>query len=303
MSGQLRALKNRIRSVENTKKITYAMEMVAAAKLHRFQDMMQKSRPYGDGLETLMRRLVTQQGPSRLPHPFFETRKEKKIAVILMTSDTGLCGSYNSDLVDKALRFIQAQENPPLLVGVGNYGISALKRRGMIFAHTMTHIRINVLEETLQKMQTLLEDLYLQKTVDSIYVVYSHFLTGSSYQSVIEKLLPLEGNFETDPRASHSQKSPEKIATGGWEDYIFEPSEDFIFQKLVPAYFETKLRMIFLESFVSEQIARMNAMHQATENAEELRETLVLQRNKARQAAITKEIIEIITGSQALHKQ
>jgi len=124
--------------------------------------------------------------------------------------------------------------------------------------------------------------------VDAIYVVYSHFLTLASSQSTVEKLLPLEA------------PDREEGAARGSDDYIFEPDRKTIFSRLIPAYFEAKTRMLFIESLVSEQIARMNAMHQATNNAKEMIESLVLLRNKARQASITKEIIEIVSGSRAL---
>ncbi len=280
MSGQLRALKNRIKSVENTKKITRAMEMVAASKLRRFQDMMVKARPFTERLENLVKRV----GTSSVRHPFFENREEKRAALVLFTSDTGLCGSYNNDLVEIARRFL-AEKEKPFLIGVGKSGITALKRRGYACDATFTDTRASRVEEILKDLKLLLEKIYLEKKVDAIYVTYSHFVSVTTYQGVTQKLLPLE-----------TAKEAVKDTT----DYIFEPSPEVIFQKLIPMFFEARTRTIFLESFVSEQIARMRAMHQATENAKEMIDSLVLERNKARQASITKELIEIVSGSRAL---
>ena len=286
MSGQLRALRNRIRSVENTKKITRAMEMVAAAKLRRFQDMMTKSRAYTQGLESLLKRVSG--GPYAETHPFIKAREEKNIALVLMTSDAGLCGSYNNDLATTANIFIKKQGKKPVLIGVGKSGITAMKAQGLSCKQSFTDIRASRVEEILLELRGTLEDLYVSGEVDAIYVVYSHFKTVTTFKPLVEKLLPLE-------RPVFDEKTQELA-----KEYIFEPTPEIVFQKLVPLFFEAKMRMIFLEAIVSEQIARMTAMNQATKNAKEMIDTLVLKRNKARQAAITKELIEIVSGSQAL---
>ncbi|OGW80914.1 MAG: ATP synthase F1 subunit gamma [Omnitrophica bacterium GWA2_52_8] len=290
MSGQLRALKNRIRSVESTKKITRAMEMVAAAKLHRYQDLMSKGRAYANGLENLLRRAggcVSESTKEAPPHPFLQQREEKKVGLVLFASDTGLCGSYNTDLIACALRFLETRQEPVLPLGVGKNGIKALRRRGYSVHTAFQDIRISQMEKVLSDLKSLLEKLYLSGEVDAIYVVYNHAVSVVNYKTVTQKLLPLE-----KPEAG--------TASGTDEVYIFEPSEKIILDRLIPLFFESKTRQIFLEAFVTEQMARMRAMHQATENASDMIKALVLQRNKARQAAITKEIIEIVSGSQAL---
>lgn len=283
MSGQLRVLKNRIRSIGNTKKITRAMEMVAAAKLKRFQSMMAESAPYTYGLEKLLKRVVGAGGASS--SPYLETRKEKRIAVFLFTSDTGLCGTYNEDLIKQAETFLANIETPVELIGVGKSGTQALARMGKTCSKTFIEIKTSQVEEKLEEIENTASELFLSQSVDAVYAVYSHFLTSTKYEVTTEKLLP----FEVESGGSDSE-----------EKYIMEPDAETLFERLIPAVFKAKMRTVFLEAFVSEQIARMHAMHQATENAGELIEELVLARNKARQASITKELIEIVSGSKAM---
>ncbi|MSR77062.1 MAG: ATP synthase F1 subunit gamma [Candidatus Omnitrophica bacterium] len=302
MSGKLRELKNRIRSVENTKKITRAMEMVAASKLRRFQTLMSQARPYTLGLESLLKRL-NQNLPSK-SHPFFESREEKKIGVVLMTSDSGLCGSYNLDLLEHTRDFLRENKSEKIWIGVGKAGIAELRRLGCKIHKELIEIRPARFDEILNDLKSMLESLFLSRQVDAVYVIYSHSLTSSSFADVTEKLLPLAQPASTPVIANEEKQSNAVIAPRNDKeqdvDYIFEPSPAFIFDKLIPLYFESKVRQVFLEAIVSEQIARMTAMHAATQNAKEMISSLVLERNKARQASITKEIIEIVSGSQAL---
>lgn len=285
MSGQLRTLRNRIRSVENTKKITRAMEMVAAAKLRRFQDMMNKSRAYTNALEALLKKLSG--GDFGDLHPFIQPREEKKIGLVLIASDAGLCGSYNNDLMAMANKFIKEQKAQPVFIAVGKSGVTAFKKT-LPCRSSFTDIRASRVEEILSELRVTLEKMYLEGEVDAIYVIYSHFKNVTTYKATLEKLLPLEAPKGDDKSADEAR------------DYIFEPSPEELFKKLIPQFFEAKMRLVFLESIVSEQIARMTAMNQATKNAKEMIDSLVLQRNKARQASITKELIEIVSGSQAL---
>jgi F-type H+-transporting ATPase subunit gamma len=289
MSGQLRTLKQRIRSVENTQKITRAMEMISAAKLHRFQDMMAKGAAYAEGLHHLLKRLSRKE--KQASHPFLEKRAEKKIAVLLLTSDTGLCGSYNLELIHRMRAFLKAHPAEKTLLGIGKFGIRAFKGLGYPFCGTWTDTRIGAVENVIGELTRFLEELYAGGGVDAIYVIGSRCLTKSSYTFVAEKLLPFE-NF-----AGSDDPSP---AERGGSDYLFEPDEAAVFSRLIPLLFEAKVRQIFLESFVAEQIARMRAMHLATQNASDMISGLVIQRNKIRQAAITKEIIEVVSGSKAL---
>lgn len=292
MSGQLRTLKNRIRSISNTKKITRAMEMVSAAKLKRYQKMVLEGAPYAEGLLQLLKR-VSASGVSAT-HPLLGNNPSKahskKKALFVFTSDTGLCGSLNLDLIASAQKFLKSEKEAPVIVGVGKMGALALKKSGYVLEKTFIEIKSADIEKTIVEIRNLASELYLSGRVDSIHTTYSRFISATRFKPVTEKLLPFSLDLTSTPDAQPSAE----------DDYLMEPSASALFDRLVPAVFSMRVRQIFLESFVSEQMARMNAMHQATENASELIDDLVLARNKARQAAITKELIEIISGSQAL---
>jgi len=289
MSGQLRALKNRIRGVESTQKITRAMEMVAASKLKRFQKLREQTTPYVQALEGVLNRLLGTDIP--LQHPLLETREEKKTALLVITSDTGLCGSYNQALVEEAKKFLRSKSQMPLLIGVGKNGVNALARAGHTWHQTFTGTKTAEFESVITETSFLIETLFTEKKVDAVYAVYSHFTGKSVYLATTGKLLPF---------TLTSSPVPAGEASGEGTSYIMEPSRESLFTRLVPLVFAAKVRMLFMESMIAEHMARMNAMHQATENAKELIDVLVLLRNKIRQAAITKELIEIVSGSKAL---
>ena len=286
MSGQLRALKNRIRGVENTEKITKAMEMVAAAKLKRFQKLREQTTPYIQALEGVLNRLLGTD--VSLEHSLLETREEKSVALLVITSDTGLCGSYNQNLIEEAKKFLAGRSKTPFLVGVGKSGVNALSRAGYAWYQDFADARAIPFEFMITEIGLLMEELFSERKVDAVYAVHPHFTGKSAYHITTEKLLPFQ---------------PETTAGGPLETsapYIMEPNRETLFARLVPLVFAAKMRMIFIESMIAEHTARMNAMYQATGNAKELIDTLVLLRNKVRQAAITKELIEIVSGSKAL---
>lgn len=286
MSGQLRALKNRIRGVENTQKITRAMEMVAAAKLKRFQKLRDQATPYALALEGILRRLLATDVPLR--HPLLEMREEKRAVLLVMTSDTGLCGSYNISLIEEAQKFLHGTRQAPLLIGIGKQGIHALSRTRHTWHKTFTDTKTAQVESVITEVSSLLESLFAEKKADAVYAVHSHFTGHAVFRPVTEKLLPMRLEADAGGPAETSGA------------YIMEPSREALFARLVPLVFGVKVRMLFMESMIAEHTARMRAMNQATENAEELIGDLVLLRNKIRQAAITKELIEIVSGSKAL---
>ena len=262
------------------------MEMVAASKLKRFQKLREQATPYAEALEGILNRLLSADMP--LEHPLLEKREEKKSALLVITSDTGLCGSYNHVLVGEAKKFLQTNPKTQVLVGVGKIGVNALSRAGHTWFQDFPDTHAVPFEFMITEIGLLIEDLFSEKKVDAVYAIYPHFTGRSVYHVTTEKLLPFPLKATAGERLETS--SP----------YILEPSREALFARLVPIVFAAKMRMIFMESMISEHMARMNAMHQATENAKELIDTLVLLRNKIRQAAITKELIEIVSGSQAL---
>ncbi|MFH1208661.1 MAG: ATP synthase F1 subunit gamma [Candidatus Omnitrophota bacterium] len=289
MSGELRALKNRIRGVENIQKITKAMEMVAAAKLKRFQKLHEQTTPYVRTLEGVLNRLLATDVP--LQHPLLETREEKKMALLVITSDTGLCGSYNQNLIEEAKKFLKSRSGTPLLVGIGKHGVNALSRAGFKWFQDFADTKAFPFEFVITETDLLMEELFSERKVDAVYVVYPHSTGRSAYRVTTEKLLPFT---LTPPPLFQGEGTGEEI------HYILEPSREALFARLVPLVFAAKIRMILIESMIAEHTARMNAMYQASENAKELIDMLVLLRNKIRQASITKELIEIVSGSQAL---
>ncbi len=286
MSGQLRTLKNRLRGVESTQKITKAMEMVAASKLKRYQKLREQTTPYVQSLEGVLNRLLHADIPPQ--HPLLETREEKETALLVITSDTGLCGSYNQNLIEEARRFLRGRSQAPVLIGIGKNGVNALSREKYAWHRTFTDAKTSQLETVITETGLLVETLFSEKKVDAVYAVYPHFTGKFIYRAATEKILP----FQLETQEYYPGE------TSG--SYILEPGREALFARLIPLVFAAKVRMIFMESLIAEHMARMNAMYQASENAKELIEMLVLLRNKIRQAAITKELIEIVSGSQAL---
>lgn len=299
MSGvaSLRQIRRRIRSVENTQKITRAMEMVAAAKLRRFQDFLESARPYTEKMELLLDRLLDEL-PATYYHPYLgnpgypslESSKPAPsetvpIALLLFTSDTGLCGTYNGELEERAREFLGKNPGREIhFIFVGKHGAGAFHKKDIPVLGSFSDLRVSRVDEILKGLRETIEGVFLGGMVTEVHVVYSRMETLSRYEPVTERLLPI-------PKTSTGNKSP--------LPFILEPDQKTVLDKLVPAFFETRLRFIFYHALLTEQIARMSAMRQATQNAEEMIEELTLLRNKSRQAAITKEIIEVVSGSRA----
>lgn len=283
--ASLRQIRRRIRSVENTRKITRAMEMAAAAKLHRFQDFLESARPYTEKIETLLDRVL-----ATLPeyiHPYLGTCSGTGTPVlVLFTSDTGLCGTYNSELEGRAQQWIR--ENPDRnvqLVFVGKHGSGVLQRKGVKTLAAFSDLRVSRIDQVLAELGQCLEKAFSSGQVNEVFILYTKMENLSRYAPVLEKLLPFPREVEGAPS--------ENV-------YLVEPDVKTVLDRLIPACFEARLRFIFYHALLTEQIARMSAMRQATKNAKDMIDELTLLRNKARQASITKEIIEVVSGSRAL---
>lgn len=287
----LRETKNRIKSVKNTEKITKAMKMVAASKLRRAQDAVLKPRSFASKLSELVTHLANRvEETTQEAHPLLFDRPQKNnVRIIALTSDRGLCGALNSSVVRMVQRFLVDHERE-----FGRIDIATIGRKGY---ENLTRLGLPVVNRYEPKSKTydfllartIAEEMcekFLAHEIDAVYLVYNQFKSAITQDVVVEQLLPVV-------RESVSEKDRPV-------DYIYEPGQEELLRSLVPRHFATKLYQSFLESFASEQGARMTAMDNATRNAKEMTEKLTLQYNRARQAAITKELMEIIGGAEAL---
>lgn len=279
----LRDIKRRIRSVENTKQITSAMEMVSSAKLRRAQQRVLAARPYAAKLHEIMENLAGVA--SRLSHPLFEQRPVKTVGLALITASKGLCGSYNSMVIRRAEQFLKdyPKEQVRLFI-VGRRGYEYFTRRGYRVLGYHHDVNDLVTFSRSQRAASILVKAFREGEVDVIYQLYTRFINAMSRSIHLGQLLPIE------PPPGRESARP----------YIFEPDPATILGVLPDRSLATQVLSAFLESAASEHGARMVAMGSASRNASELIDALVLQRNRARQAAITKELAEIVGGAEAL---
>ncbi len=275
----LREIRRRIRSVQSIQQITKAMQMVAAAKLKKAEAKTRSARPYAQKLEKMLENLSLATG--FVTHPLFERREKiEKKALLLVTSERGLCGSYNTNILRETEKFLKDLDPEKIvLIIVGKKGYR-------YFLKKEWKIRYKYLDLSPAKMITKdVTELFLKKEVDEVFLIYTQFINPISYKTVLEKFLNIE------PK--------EKVETEEI-DYIFEPSSEKIFDALLPRYCLNVIQKVLLESFASEHGSRMIAMRAATDNAEEMMENLTLTRNKIRQTSITREMLEIASGAEAL---
>lgn len=282
----LRDILRRIRSVRSTHQITSAMKMVAAAKLRKAQAQAEQQRPYAEKMTEILSSLAAvTTGP--LGHPYFEKREVKRKTLVLITSDRGLCGAYNSNLIRAAEAWLTKSEQDKVeLVCVGRRAHWYFRRRAweVVKAYAAFNGQLNPV-----MVRDLVSDLtnrFVSRQTDEIYLLYTKFHSVSKLEVTLEKYLNIE---------------PPTVSGGSLgAGYIFEPNPHEIFDHLLPRYALVRLRAALADSFASEFAARMMAMTMATANAEEVIDRLTLQFNKARQAAITKEILEVVSGADAL---
>jgi F-type H+-transporting ATPase subunit gamma len=287
----LRETKNRIKSVKNTEKITKAMKMVAASKLRRAHDAVIKPRAFAAKLSELMSGLALRvELAHQMPHPLLVDRpKKKKVMLIALSSDRGLCGAFNSSVVRMVQRFVfdhQEEYEQIEISSIGKKGFEGLSRLG--FFIKKQYVPYTKAYDFLMA-KTIAEEMcaqFLAHEIDAVFLIYNQFRSAITQEVVIEQLLPVV----------RAPIAPTKLLI----DYIYEPVQEELLKSLVPRHFATRLYQAFLESSASEQGARMTAMDNATRNAKEMTEKLTLQYNRARQAAITKELMEIIGGAEAL---
>ncbi len=303
----LRQIRRRIKSVENTKKMTRAMEMVAAAKLKKLQDLLKQSDFYIAELKRILGTLVKEKP---LAHPLLEKREEThKVLAFVIASDTGLCGSYNTNIFDETSRFISSTPHlpPPKMGGgmegdetltfisTGKQATNFLKRVKQTTIQEFMVPRPQEIDSSIQKLTELATQAFLSKAADRVVFIYTHVVSLASLKTRVTQLFP----FSSTPELP-ADISKEKNNEGGIVDYIVEPSLTEVLEKLIPEYIEAETGQFLKHSLVAEQVSRMMAMRQATDSAKDMIESLTLMRNKARQASITKELIEVVSGSRAL---
>jgi F-type H+-transporting ATPase subunit gamma len=284
--------RRRIRSVKNSQQITRAMKFVAAARLRRAQEAALAARPYARELARLLRSIMARiQEPQ---HPLLERRPEQNVLAIVLSGERGLAGAFNTNILRKANEFFRANSGKKIVtIPVGKKGRDSLKKAGFIFAGEYINVLARVEFKTAREIAALATELYAKRQVDSVYIIFSEFKSVVAPNLTVDKLLPIEGIREE--KEDDKGKSAEKAETQ--VDYIYEQPAERLLDKLLPRYVETQILRAMLESSASEYAARMTAMESATKNAGDVIEALTLHMNKVRQAAITKEIIEIISGA------
>jgi len=280
--------RRRIRSVKNTQQITRAMKFVAAARLRRAQEAAIAARPYARELARMLRSIMSRIDEPQ--HPLLAKRAEERVLAIVLTGERGLAGAFNSNILRKANEFFRGHKGKQVSVlPVGKKGRDSLRKAGFQIVAEYVNVLARVDFGIAREISKVVTDLYVEEKIDSVYIVFSEFKTVMTPHLVVEKLLPVEGVREDEESAKEKES--------GQIDYIYEQPPEQILGKLLPRYIETQVLRAMLESSAAEHAARMTAMESATKNAGDVIEALTLHMNKVRQAAITKEIIEIVSGA------
>jgi len=301
--ASLRDIRKRISSVRSTQQITKAMKMVATAKLRRAQESILATRPYATKMFEVLSRLATKA--STEVHPLLERREAQRVEVVVFTSDRGLCGAFNMNLVQRAENFLKeamGKTEEVALSFIGRKGRDYFRKRKVLIRREFVNFFGKVDFLLASKIGQELVQAYASRQVDVIYLLYSEFRSAIQQRVVLKKILPVEpkGGEEGGNTSVGAGAQSSGAGRGSVVEYLYEPSEAEILSKLLPMYVEVQVYQALLESLASEYGARMTAMENATNNATEMINKLTLIYNKARQAAITKELIEIVSGAEAL---
>jgi F-type H+-transporting ATPase subunit gamma len=286
-------IRRRIRSVKNTQQITKAMKMVSAARLRRAQERILNARPYANRMLAVLNSLVTRAQEAisgeeeGTIHPLLAERGDDKIELVIISGDRGLCGGFNANIIKAAQAFLEKHADKQLdLELVGRKARDYFKRRRWKIHHEYVNIFSRLQYNHAQQIAQAIIEEYSKSELDAVYLVYNEFKSIIQQRIVVERLLPIA-----------------KLEGAGIEsqiDYIYEETPQVIFNDLLPKHVEVQVYRALLESAAAEHAARMTAMDSATNNAAEMIDSLTLNMNRARQAAITKEIIEIVSGAAAL---
>jgi F-type H+-transporting ATPase subunit gamma len=278
-------IRRRIRSVKNTQQLTKAMKTVSAAKLRRAQERVFSARPYADQLKKVLANLTRRV--EEISHPLLEVRPEQRILFIVVTADRGLCGAFNSNITRTAMGFIREHSGQQIqIVAVGRKGRDFFRRRGLPIRAEFVNIFSRLDYGTAKDIAEAVSQAYADGEVDAVYMLYNEFKSVIQQRIVVEKVLPFS-RIETETREPQT-------------DYIFEQPPQEIFNRMLPRYVEIQIYRALLESAAAEHGARMASMDTASRNAGEMIDSLTLNMNRIRQAAITREIIEVVSGAGAL---
>lgn len=282
-----REIRKKIKSIQNTQKITRAMEMVAASKMRRAQERMSAARPYAEKMRNVVGHLHHAHPEYR--HPFVVERETKNVGLIIVTTDRGLCGGINTNALRAALQAMKGWRDEGLgvqLAAIGGKGLAFFRRMGADIRSEVTHLGDTPRVEDLIGTVKVMLDAYVDTAIDRLHIVFSRFVNTMTQQPVVEQLLPLPG-------------TGEEALKHHW-DYIYEPDARDVLDDLLRRYIEVLVYHAVVENLASEQSARMVAMKSASDNAGKLIDEFTLKYNKARQAAITQEISEIVGGAAAV---
>lgn len=294
MPGQLKEVRNRIKSVQSTQQITKAMKMVSAAKLRKAQDAIIQMRPYAQKLQEMLSNIVSNSDGS-VNMKLASERPVNKVLLILVTSDRGLCGGYNANLVKLARQAIteqyadQYRKGNVEVWGIGKKGTEAMLRGGYKTSDAYRDIFMNLSFENVQKAAAAAMDAFVKGEYDLVELVYSQFKNAATQQFKLERFLPI-------PKVVNIEGASKTKA-----DFIFEPGKEELITELMPRILNTQLFKAVLDANASEHGARMTAMDKASDNANDLLRSLRISYNRARQAAITTELTEIVSGAAALN--
>ncbi len=287
-------IRRRIKSVKNTQQITKAMKMVSAAKLKRAQDRVVNARPFAHKMADVLADLASQT-PEDFHHPLLDPRGDEKYLVVLVTADKGLCGAFNANLIKAAQTFVKENSGKTIeFLTVGRKGRDFFRRRATVageYVGLTGKGRVDF-SEALEVADDLIKRFTEDETIDKVFLIFAEFKTVLTQRIVVEQLLPIS-------RATEADES-DKTSAAEVKDYIYEQPPAEIFTRLLPRLVETQIFRALIESIASEQGARMTAMDAASKNAGDLISSLTLNMNRVRQAAITNEIIEIVSGAAAL---
>jgi F-type H+-transporting ATPase subunit gamma len=284
----LRDIQRRIRSVQSTQKITRAMKLVAAAKLRRAQERILAARPYAGKMGELLGNLVSAAGSDGAPHPLLEQREGPRRQVVIITADKGLAGAFNSNVIRRALEFVrQSNVAEVTLIVVGRKARDFYRRRQWTIKRDLVGFWDRLAYSHASELADYFMQQYLDGEVDEVHLVYNEFRSVTVQRPVREQLLPI-------PRKAEGEADSTAV------DYIYEPDPRAILDELLPRHVRTQVFRALMESLAGEYGARMTAMEAATKNAKEMIDVLTIQFNKARQEKITKELLDIVGGAEAL---